>query len=305
MNTNSLKPDPHTIPLYMYFSLEGAKCFLQSHSLKLSNPIQCNDPFECQINKESDIVKDNRITYGEHVILYQTRKELGKNKIGCFTTKPNNILMWAHYAQYNKGVCIEFDPRLDTIVFDVNLYYVKYENDFAQIDDKHGKYDTYDVMLTKSPLWDYEEEIRLIKERRDNRFIELNPLAIRSIILGCQSENFDLGDKDRIKSLKKIIALLKRKENEHITIKQIQLSDDSFDMFVADATFVFWKGCRKYKIISLHDQKLRISQQTNEGYKIVKQQDMHKWDEVLVSLTKGNYFIESSLYPSCIHLDID
>lgn len=27
----------------------------------------------------------------------------------CFTTDPTNEIMWAHYADGNKGVCLEFD----------------------------------------------------------------------------------------------------------------------------------------------------------------------------------------------------
>ena len=31
-------------------------------------------------------------------------------RIVCFTTKPDNLPMWSHYASHHQGVCLEYDP---------------------------------------------------------------------------------------------------------------------------------------------------------------------------------------------------
>jgi hypothetical protein len=29
-------------------------------------------------------------------------------RVSCFTTNPNSVVMWSHYANEHKGICVEF-----------------------------------------------------------------------------------------------------------------------------------------------------------------------------------------------------
>ncbi len=85
------------------------------------------------------------------------------NRICCFSSKQNNLLMWAHYADSHKGICLEFDTLkdLDTFSSTVPVQYVKKYpylsiiNNFEAIISR--------CILTKSKEWKYENEYRVIE----------------------------------------------------------------------------------------------------------------------------------------------
>src|ERR1700704_3968385 len=37
------------------------------------------------------------------------QREISKRRIYCLTPIPHSILMWSHYADNHRGVCLEFD----------------------------------------------------------------------------------------------------------------------------------------------------------------------------------------------------
>ena len=37
---------------------------------------------------------------------------IAQRRIYCLTPIPNNILMWSHYADNHKGICLEFDTSI-------------------------------------------------------------------------------------------------------------------------------------------------------------------------------------------------
>ncbi|TDR77275.1 DUF2971 family protein [Photobacterium lutimaris] len=122
-------------------------------------------------------------------------------RITCFSKRPDNLLMWSHYADGLRGFCLEFDPNL-ILVNNPNfakIYEVEYEDQPAEIDtaliavlmdqidyntcalesvssddealcyesglDKSliNSNEIYMKMLATKPLdWKYEEEIRII-----------------------------------------------------------------------------------------------------------------------------------------------
>lgn len=57
-------------------------------------------------------------------------------RIGCFSMKGDNLLMWSHYADGLRGFCIEFDPvlLLFNSVEGTEIYSVRYDNGPAVID---------------------------------------------------------------------------------------------------------------------------------------------------------------------------
>ena len=98
-----------------------------------------------------------------------TKKILVKCKLACFSETYDNILMWSHYAKYNKGFCIEYDiNKCENII--KKLYPVLYFSEpiFCPklIDDYvDGKVDISVSQTIFSTIkfedWQYEKEWRL------------------------------------------------------------------------------------------------------------------------------------------------
>lgn len=91
--------------------------------------------------------------------------------IGCFSEIDNSILMWAHYADMNKGLCIEYDFNKTTTFVKNLLLPIAYSKKPVYTDDLlDGKTKInapVDVgvlcsLLNKSMDWKYEKEYRLL-----------------------------------------------------------------------------------------------------------------------------------------------
>lgn len=108
----------------------------------------------------------------------------------------DNILMWSHYAQQHRGICIEFERAPTNIlgeiaitlpvrysikapIIDAKLYRNATEEEKAEIEQS--------LVLTKASDWVYEREWRIIKNECANSSQYLN-CEIRSITLGLRTE---------------------------------------------------------------------------------------------------------------------
>lgn len=204
--------------IYKYSSFDVAvKNILAEQTLKFVNPSTFNDPFDCnehiikididedfipQIIRESypKITKEfertilNRLklpeTWAES---FTTRKE--EYKVSCFSKKRDNVLMWSHYAEKHKGICIGFDfpYKVDEKFI---LSNVKYLN---QITPVCGKVAFEKVMLywltTKSSVWQYEDEVRaLLQDKGDEKIISFDKKYIKEVIFGCNVSDQKVGD---------------------------------------------------------------------------------------------------------------
>ena len=98
-----------------------------------------------------------------------------------------NILMWSHYADGHKGICIEFcysnEAHLDFFARALSVKYRKklpiinlYTEDSLAIGKK---------LLSKSIDWSYEQEYRIIEyDRNKNEYCEFEPTLMSKIYLG-------------------------------------------------------------------------------------------------------------------------
>ncbi len=108
---------------------------------------------------------------------------------------PENILMWAHYANNHRGICLEFstDKALD------NLCYaepVTYQDEFPTINVLTAGDDPPQMMrtmlITKSKLWKYEQEWRLV-DLDGHGPKQFNPGTLTGIIVGAKCSEESLG----------------------------------------------------------------------------------------------------------------
>lgn len=82
----------------------------------------------------------------------------GKSRICSFTTSKENILLWSHYGDSHRGICIEFDACLLPISLAMKVHYQDEYPAFQypMPEDARG----FAPMLTKAKVWEYEEEFR-------------------------------------------------------------------------------------------------------------------------------------------------
>jgi hypothetical protein len=117
---------------------------------------ELNDPFEgLYINHSGDGALDELIR---------------QFRVCCFSLRNDDLLLWAHYAENHRGVCLEYEVSEDD--FRGQLFPIKYSkvpptlNRIARRPDgtlsinieREGA-----IFLTKSEDWAYEVEFRLIR----------------------------------------------------------------------------------------------------------------------------------------------
>lgn len=87
--------------------------------------------------------------------------------VTCFSKNSTNMLMWAHYAENNAGVCIGYDLlTLRDYITAINnescLLPVDYQKEITLLKDFSDLAVIMAWFRTKNEVWHYEEEIRLI-----------------------------------------------------------------------------------------------------------------------------------------------
>lgn len=218
---------------------------LINNQLWFSNPQDFNDPFDCDINmtfKKSSLARkqsyfDNylkplfnareltnintsNISNADFEILLNraAKKIVRKKGLACFLSNCDNLLMWAHYADSHRGVCLKFDVLEDTTFFSPAKA-VRYTQEYPEYDYLDDKNEFVNEMFfTKSNEWSYEGEVRVLKNRKGN--YSFKPKALKEIILGCKiTEN----DKNTITKLIKIFY-------PHCNIKLAVMDSHSFSL---------------------------------------------------------------------------
>lgn len=168
----------------------------------------------------------------------------------CLTTKPDNLLMWAHYAESHTGIVIEFNSENE--FFSPTFYR---EDKPDQIDEElmrdYGKLieveyqpnrpnvivsqvKGFEQLLVKGCDWEYEDEWRmLMPTSKANRIVtdssgnqvflfSIPPTAISKVILGCRATD----------SLEQAVvsAIDSNPALSHIKVEKMDLHEQSFSL---------------------------------------------------------------------------
>lgn len=152
--------------------------------------------------------------------------------VSCFTTKPGNSPMWAHYADNHQGICLEWDfpdigehfrlPNGVAKVIPLVLQPVTYTNErpvtrmFADSIQAGGV--IADSVITKSTDWKYENEYRLIMPGYTGK-VYYYPYSLSGIILGYKMPT------KQIEEVKQFVKKMKFQPRLYKT----QLSESSFN----------------------------------------------------------------------------
>ena len=140
-----------------------------------------------EVSKELTRQIVSGIIDGETLLKQLTREVISSVGYYSMTTKPDNLLMWAHYADSHRGVCIKFDilKDLDTFLVPLPVDYNEQYIDFNMLNS-----DLLSVLRRKSPDWEYEDEYRIIKTDYQGLW-EIKPDCLTEIIWGCRISEED------------------------------------------------------------------------------------------------------------------
>lgn len=193
------------------------KDILKKNILHFSNPIDFNDPFDSMLPVIFDekyrnsqqfyrdflevdnflgkthysleeieaismdrFLNPHKVRYDTAVMTESIRRSTTENvRISCFTTRKDNMLMWSHYADQHKGICIGFRTILmqdDKLVMFAKMQYAKHFPKLTQLRRSR-------TLFVKSADWKYEHEYRILNVDAHSQ-ISYPKQAVCEVVIG-------------------------------------------------------------------------------------------------------------------------
>ena len=153
----------------------------------------------------------------------QMKSMFEKIRIACFSTDPCNMLLYSHYTNSHKGICIEYDFKNfngDNQAL-LKMDYkegIKIDENTLQIiallstNDKKQITSFLDLFRTKQTCWKYEKEYRVITYD-----VKKIMLPIKAIYFGKEMEDHDI----------KLIMKLFTNKKSNINFWKVQVAKDN------------------------------------------------------------------------------
>jgi hypothetical protein len=192
-----MQPPPEHLYKYAPFSSQSLKN-LKDQVLYFNSPAGFNDPYDCALPATITELSDEEVEKVRHFHLAKSdlppmpRKDLeclstpdlkvrllelakgvlnkcankfaDEKGFSCFTEKKDNLLMWSHYADRQRGFCLEFSTKAEPFT---KIRPVEYKDSMPQlrsVDILCGidNDDFLNLFFTKSSEWAYERGWRCI-----------------------------------------------------------------------------------------------------------------------------------------------
>ncbi|MDX9881236.1 MAG: DUF2971 domain-containing protein [Prolixibacteraceae bacterium] len=205
--------------IFKFTSIEVGELIVAGKLLKFNDPEFFNDPFDCdidllefdfnnrspEISNELEKVKTileknygekterliNTISDSEICKIYKQSQlnKISRSSICCFSTSFKNTVMWSHYGDKHRGVCLNFDwsipePFVDYPTERFSKGPVDYNHYHTPVNYLKSKEEGIKKLFyTKSEDWRYENEFRfhILEEHGLFRF---NHDFLKGIIFG-------------------------------------------------------------------------------------------------------------------------
>ncbi|MCO4292502.1 DUF2971 domain-containing protein [Solitalea sp. MAHUQ-68] len=246
--------------LHKYFCLnEKFYNSLIYNSLWFADPHTYNDPFDCSLNYDFENTQEEIVEFAKSILKRERRdmdsKEFEEkiNQIHtdheycremidfaqselikgvgccCLSEIDDSLLMWAHYANSHQGACLTFDIEKDMECFNRPFaieYYKKYPK-VNFIKDRYFNGVRYSL-ATKSSEWEYEKEVRIIKDISTHRpplreRIAFNKEALVEIKFGLRASHKEI---EKTKKVLKDIG-----GYEHVKLFKAEKKIDEFGVY--------------------------------------------------------------------------
>jgi Protein of unknown function (DUF2971) len=213
--------------LYKYRSInsKGLERIFSHNELYHSDPTTFNDPFDCRPLitthrndfKRNEFYKSIAKQQFPNANKKQIKNEVKKNPsfkklklpvflencfikflkdygLYCLSEIPDNILMWSHYSDSHKGVCLQFKADKERTIF-WEAFKVTYQEEYPKVNimDMGNKTQFFDLFATKSNSWEYEQERRIIKspDEGGSKVYSFQPELLTGVILGAKMSKED------------------------------------------------------------------------------------------------------------------
>lgn len=247
--------------LFKYLDVSGAEAMLSRGTLQFTNSLYYNDPFDCHPSlmdfsgcppgRNGSILKDwiRKDQESRHARLRERTWICSLSKIN------DSILMWSHYADNHKGVCVELNmahavidlgnKTYGNIIHNLGLD-VHYKDLIGKPDyfKDNINYLEYQI-TTKGKDWEYEQERRLYIidpspqhmafpfKPDKNKTYDWKILRVYPRLRGESFEAVYLGAKMSDEDKQKIIHAAK-KINKNIKIYQMNINPAAFKLDAAE-----------------------------------------------------------------------
>jgi hypothetical protein len=184
-----------------YHTLEN----LKAQKIFFSSPLNFNDPYDCALipnitePTEEEIeevreyflshnvpeeLKDQFKKYNKqyfkniliesatNIIKEAAKDFMDKRGVTCFSEKNDDLLMWSHYADKYKGICLEFSTdyspfdKIHKVIYDKQIPSIKISDILLRKDN--GLIEK--LYCLKSIFWEYEQEWRGIHADKNIKY---------------------------------------------------------------------------------------------------------------------------------------
>jgi hypothetical protein len=253
--TEAIENGEHPRYLYKYRAIDDNTLkSIRNSEYWFAQPKMFNDPFDCNLSE----ILNHSLEDFKNYLAYQNNKsgmtekeykthiknfkknpkwarnlainarENAMNEHGVFSLsqESKNILMWSHYGDQHKGIVLKFDILADTEFFSTPIkinYVEKY--------DELNYYSTQDRLnslsrniSTKSTLWSYEKEYRILKS--ENGLHKVNKISLCEVIFGCKTPPT---------KLKEVKSLIKKSGYENVSFSKATIDHGQFSLSVRKA----------------------------------------------------------------------
>lgn len=176
--------------------------------LNFSIPLDFNDPFDCYPNLYigdqhalvQKICAAQGRAYDEKLVITDEGMREGwlallrNTAISCFSSDDSNPIMWAHYADNHRGVCLLYNTHWDDKyfhAFPVTYSEVRPDVDYSELNNPQI---VIDGLCTKSLYWEKEFEHRMIIPGEQPGVRKLPATMLKGVVLG-NKINPQIGDR--------------------------------------------------------------------------------------------------------------
>lgn len=212
-------------------SLGYLRKLLENGELKFTKPSEFNDPFDCCPTQLGEVPVGS-FPHAAGDMMNKSIQSMSSlmHGIACFTPHPNKMLMWSHYGDQHRSVCVGFDRRvlLDNPPKNSEgnpLYENVVKVEYTKNRPDEGSIEQY---YHKSEEWEYEDEHRIISGAKKGHPMwgegvwPVPPESIKEIILGARMNN----------GIEKEVVNLVRSVNPDIVIKKAILHMHTFEVLI-------------------------------------------------------------------------
>lgn len=188
---------------------------LVNQSLYFARPDTLNDPFDCRINLKRVLGRAESFATGDRKRFFaslldnpdffntweSTFETIG---VFCCSRTIDEILLWSHYANEHRGVCLEYQFRPSSFLREDFLltaagnveYLTEPLADWltnAPIDNHNFVTElVHKYLKTKSPAWKYEQEARIIRREHGTVNFSVNEPFLKEVCFGLRTTRADI-----------------------------------------------------------------------------------------------------------------